>query len=77
MLIGEPGRLSLFDMARGRGLPGSGARRSLLLLENLCTVMVGEESTASFSNLDRRLLTAAVGVSSTSGGVSASMEEKE
>ena len=72
VFIGEPVRWSLLDIARGRGLPGSGARRSLLLAK-LCTVIFGDESTASFSNLDRRLLTAGVGVSSTSGGESESI----
>lgn len=71
-LMGELDRWSLLDIARGRGLPGSGARRSVLG-ENLWTAMVGDDSTANFSNFDRRLLTAGVGVSSTSGGESESM----
>ena len=76
VLIGELDRWSLLDIARGRGLPGSGASKSLLA-ENLWTVMMGDESTASLSNLDRKLLTAGLGVSSTSGGESESIAAKE
>lgn len=60
----EGGRSFDIDMARGRGLllPASGVRCSFF--SALSDV---DDSDASFSNLERRLLTAGVGVSSTSG----------
>lgn len=66
----EGGRSFDMDMARGRGLllPPSGVRWSFLLSEV-------DDSDASFSNFERRLLTAGVGVSSTSGGDSVNICE--
>ena len=38
------------------------------MTDNLLEDVVDEDSTTSFSNLERRLLTAGIGVCSTSGG---------
>ena len=63
------GRSVEIDTDLGLWPPESGLRRSKLP-DNLLRDVIEEDSTASFSNLDRKLLTAGVGgVSSTSGGV--------
>ena len=73
----DGGRCSFeMDIARGLlGLPESGTRRSWLV-DIFGKVFTDDDSTANLSNLERRLLTAGVGVSSTSGGDSVSISRK-